>query len=184
MHTDPLDKEGPNLIEVAKMLKIKDNVIFSNQKVGFQEMNILHNIADCTINISNAEGFGLSTLESMQAGTPIIAVKTGGQTRQVVNHKDFSENGIALDVEFKSLVGSQTVPYIYEDYVSTKTISDAIYQMYKWGPEKRKEIGQKAREYALSEFSYQKTIDDWHDSLTETIENWRSNRKVLRMETF
>ena len=184
MHTDPLDKEGPNLIEVSKMLGISDNVIFSSQKVGFQEINVLHNIADCTINISNAEGFGLSTLEAMQTGTPIIAVKTGGQTRQVVNHKDFSQNGIALDVEFKTLVGSQTVPYIYEDYVSSSTIGRAILKMYEWGPEKRKEIGLRAREYALSEFAYQKTVDQWHDSLVDTIENWRERRQTLRMETF
>lgn len=184
MHTDPLDKEGPNLIEVSKMLGISDNVIFSSQKVGFQEINVLHNIADCTINISNAEGFGLSTLEAMQTGTPIIAVKTGGQTRQVVNHKDFSQNGIALDVEFKTLVGSQTVPYIYEDYVSSSTIGRAILKMYEWGPEKRKEIGLRAREYALSEFAYQKTVDQWHDSLTDTIENWKERRQTLRMETF
>ncbi len=184
MHTDPLDKEGPNLVEVSKMLGIVDNVIFSTQKVGFQEINVLHNISDCTINISNAEGFGLSTLEAMQTGTPIIAVKTGGQTRQVVNHKDFSQNGIALDVEFKSLVGSQTVPYIYEDYVSSSTIGRAIFKMYEWGPEKRKEVGMKAREYALSEFGYQKTVDQWHDSLTDTIENWKERRQTLRMETF
>ena len=184
MHTDPLDKEGPNLVEVSKMLGIVDNVIFSSQKVGFQEINVLHNISDCTINISNAEGFGLSTLEAMQTGTPIIAVKTGGQTRQVVNHKDFSQNGIGLDVEFKTLVGSQTVPYIYEDYVSSSTIGKAILKMHEWGPEKRKEIGMKAREYALSEFGYQKTIDQWHDSLTDTIENWKERRQTLRMETF
>ena len=184
MHTDPLDKEGPNLVEVSKMLGIVDNVIFSSQKVGFQEINVLHNISDCTINISNAEGFGLSTLEAMQTGTPIIAVKTGGQTRQVVNHKDFSQNGIGLDVEFKTLVGSQTVPYIYEDYVSSSTIGRAILEMYEWGPEKRREIGIKARKYALSEFGYQKTVDQWHDSLTDTIENWKERRQTLRMETF
>ena len=37
-------------------------------------MNILHNIVDCYINISYAEGFGLGTLEAMQCGKPIIAL--------------------------------------------------------------------------------------------------------------
>ena len=37
-------------------------------------------IADFTINIAHSEGFGLSTLESMMTGTPIIAPMTGGQT--------------------------------------------------------------------------------------------------------
>ena len=56
--------------------------------------------------------------------------------------------------------------------------------MFDWGPEKRKQVGQKARKYALEEFSYQKTIDDWHDSLTDTIDNWKNRRKTLKMETF
>ena len=112
MHTDPYDQEGPDLVAVAEMLGIDDSIIFSNQRVGFGEMNILHNISDCSINLSYAEGFGLGTLEAMQTGTPIIAPKTGGLTRQVVDHRDGSENGIALDIEFQSLVGSQSVPFI------------------------------------------------------------------------
>ena len=52
MHTDPYDQEGPDLTEVANMLDIIDNVIFSTERVGFAEMNVIHNIADCSINIS------------------------------------------------------------------------------------------------------------------------------------
>ena len=108
-------------------------------------MNILHNISDCVINIAYAEGFGLPTLEAMQTGTPIIALKTGGLTRQVVDHRDNSENGIALDVELQTLVGSQTVPYIYEDYVSAETTADAIMKIYKLGATGREKLGNKAR---------------------------------------
>ena len=115
MHTDPNDSEGPNLLATVDHLGIKDSVVFSNQRVDFDQMNILHNITDACINISYAEGFGLSTLEAMQCANPIIAVKTGGLTRQVVDHRDGSENGVAIDVEFQSLVGSQGVPFIYED---------------------------------------------------------------------
>ncbi|HCT53552.1 MAG TPA: hypothetical protein DF712_13950, partial [Balneola sp.] len=114
MHTEPLDSEGPNLFKVSEMLGIQDNVFFSRERVEFDQMNILYNISDFCINTSYAEGFGLSTLESMMAGTPIIAPKTGGLTRQVVDHRDGSENGVALDIDVKTLVGSQQVPYIYE----------------------------------------------------------------------
>ena len=121
MHTDPLDKEGPNLFAMSEHLGIKDNVVFSTERVGFDQMNAYHNISDFTINVSYAEGFGLSTLEAMMTATPIIAPKTGGQTRQVVDHRDESENGFALPIELQSLVGSQTVPYIFEDYTTSKT---------------------------------------------------------------
>ena len=175
MHTDPRDPEGPNLLAVGDMLGIVDNIIFSTARLEFEQMNVLHNISDCCINISFAEGFGLSTLEAMQCGKPIIAVKTGGQTRQVVDHRDGSENGIALDVDFKSLVGSQTVPYIYEDYASIESIADAIYQMYEMGPVKRERLGSKARKYVLEEFSHDKMIDSWHDALVDLHATWKDS---------
>ena len=173
MHTDPHDQEGPNLLAVTEMLGIKEHVVFSNQRVEFSQMNAYHNLCDVCVQISYAEGFGLSTLEAMQTGVPIIAVKTGGLTRQVVDHRDLSENGVALDVEYKTLVGSQSVPYIYEDFVSVETVADALMKMYDMGPEKREQLGKKARDYVLSEFSYQKTVDMWHDSLSDIIDNWK-----------
>ena len=39
---------------------------------------MLYNSVDCTINISDAEGFGLATLESLSCGVPIIVNMTGG----------------------------------------------------------------------------------------------------------
>jgi len=177
MHTDPFDQEGPNLHEVVKMFGVQDSVIFSTDRIDFEKMNVLHNISDACMNISYAEGFGLPTLEAMQCGNPIIAVKTGGLTRQVVDHRDGTENGIALPVEFKTCVGSQIVPYIYEDYVSNETVADAIEKMYRMDPDERKKLGQKARAYVQSEFSYQNVIDRWHETLNETIENWKSRYK-------
>lgn len=182
MHTDPLDQEGPNLLVVTEQLGIKDSVFFSNQRVEFEKMNIFHNISDACINISYAEGFGLATLEAMQVGNPIIAIKTGGLTRQVVDHRDESENGIALPVEMQALVGSQLVPYIYEDYVSNDTIAEAMHKMYSWGPQKRKEVGEKARKYVESEFNLDKTIDMWHETLTDLCENWKSKKRWILEE--
>jgi len=173
LHTDPQDNEGPNLFELAKLLKIEENVCFSTDRVGFDQMNAMHNISDFVINVSYAEGFGLSTLEAMMTKTPIIAPKTGGQTRQVVDYRDESENGFALPIELQSLVGSQSVPYIYEDYTSTDTIAEKMYSMWKLGKEGREKLGQKAYDYANHEFGYQKTVDLWHDTMIETLKNWK-----------
>lgn len=177
MHTDPLDQEGPNLLVITEMLGIKDTVFFSNQRVEFEKMNVFHNISDACINISYAEGFGLATLEAMQCGNPIIALKTGGLTRQVVDHRDGSENGIALPIEMQTMVGSQLVPYIYEDYVSNETVAHAIHQMYLWGPEKRRMMGTKARNYVHSEFNLETTVNRWHETLTDLCEGWKSKKK-------
>jgi glycosyltransferase involved in cell wall biosynthesis len=183
LHTDPLDREGQNLYEVAAQQGLENNIIFSTNRISFDEMNNLYNISDCCINISLAEGFGLGTLEAMQTGTPIIAAKTGGMTRQVVNHIDHSENGVALPIEMKSLVGSQHVPYIYEDYVKQETVAQGMMKLYEVGHDKRRQIGEKARQYVLSEFSYQKTIDLWYESIKDTIENWKSRYNKIHLET-
>ncbi len=177
MHTDPRDNEGPNLLETASALQITNSVVFSNQRIEFEKMNVLHNISDACINISYAEGFGLATLESMNCGKPIIATKTGGLTRQVVDHRDGSENGVALEVRCKSLVGSQGVPYIYEDYIDVNEAADAIYKIYSMPKKEREALGQKARRYALSEFGYQKTIDEWDRTMKKAIEDFKGNNK-------
>ena len=183
MHTDPLDQEGPNLYEVSKLFGVQDSVVFSTERVDFDKMNDLHNISDACINISYAEGFGLATLEAMQCGRPVIAAMTGGLTRQVVDHRDNSENGVALPIEFKTCVGSQAVPYIYEDYVSNETTAAAIEKLYRMSPDEREALGEKASAYVKSEFDYQSTIDMWHETMNKTISGWKENYKSWRKVT-
>lgn len=177
LHTDPFDQEGPNLLQIIEMLKIQKNVIISKERTSFQDMNKMYNAVDFVVNRSCAEGFGLSTLEGMYCGKPIIALKTGGLERQVVDHRDGSENGIALPVELKSMVGSQMVPYIVEDHVRNETVAEAFMKMYELGPEKRKALGQKALAYAQHEFNMKNLIETWDKSLEDTFSNWQSRRK-------
>jgi glycosyltransferase involved in cell wall biosynthesis len=183
MHTDPLDSEGPNLFRVVENLKLEDNVFFSTQRLEFEKMNVLYNISDFCFTLSYAEGFGLSTLESMMTGTPIIAVKTGGLTRQVVDHRDGSENGVAIDVKIKTLVGSQSVPYIYEDYADVNDAAQAIYKMYSKDIFERDRLRQKVYNYATKEFALQKTVDMWHETMLKTIQDFK-NKKRKKWEIF
>jgi len=176
MHTDPLDNEGPNLYAAAEMLGVNENVWFSTDRLEFEKINALYNISDFCINVSLAEGFGLGTLEAMMSGTPIIAPMTGGLTRQAVDHRDGSHNGVAMPIEFKTLVGSQGVPYIYEDYVSSETISNAMYKLFSMDNSERKELSKKVKEYAKTQFSIQSTIDQWDETLTECVENFKKGK--------
>jgi glycosyltransferase involved in cell wall biosynthesis len=137
-------------------------------------MNSLYNISDFCINVSYAEGFGLGTLEAMMTGTPIIVSKTGGMSRQVIDHRDGSENGVGLDIELKTLVGSQGVPYIYEDYVSCETIANGIMKMYNLSEDEKNKLSEKVINYAVTQFNYNEMIDEWHDSLIEVHENWKN----------
>ena len=176
MHTDPLDPEGPNLHQVIDMLKIKDSVVFSKDRVGFPEMNSLYNISDTIVNNSANEGYGLSVLEAKMAGKPVIAIKTGGLTRQVEDHVTGEQYGVALTPEVKCLVGNQMTAYIYEDFVSHKTLSEAYMKMYEVGPEERTRIGLRAMEHARREYNIKFLIERWDQTLSDLVDNWRNNR--------
>lgn len=173
LHTDPNDKAGNNLIKIAENLGILYAIAFSTQKLETRFINILHNISDVTLNISFNEGFGLTTLESMMAGTPIIATKTGGLYRQVIDYRDNTENGIALEPDVVSMSGNQNIPYIFEDYVSCDNVAKAIYKFFNMTIEEKNNLSKKVEEYARFAFDYQDTVDSWYNSLNETIEEFR-----------
>lgn len=182
MHTDPMDPEGPNLIHVIDMLHLKDHVIFSKDRIGFPEMNSLYNISDVIVNRSCNEGFGLSVLEAKMAEKPVIAIKTGGLTRQVEDHITGMQYGVALEPDVRSLVGNQLVPYIYEDFVSHESVSKALMTVYEMGPEKRAEIGKLSREHALRDYNIDNMIKAWDESLTKMFDTWKTNTKRWRHE--
>ena len=75
-------------------------------------------MADTTINISDAEGFGLATLESLSCGTPILITMTGGLQDQITDGETWF--GVGLEPCSKTVIGSQQVPYIYEDRISKR----------------------------------------------------------------
>lgn len=182
MHADPMDPEGPNLHAVIDMLHLKDHVFFSKDRVGFEQMNALYNACDSLINVSINEGFGLPLLEAKMCEKPIIAKMTGGMTRQVVDHETGFHYGIGLEPDARSLVGNQMVPYIYEDYCSHESVTNAFMKMYEMGPEKRKEIGKLARQHAIKEYSMNSLISEWDRTLTKLISE-KNSRKNWELKT-
>ena len=178
MHTEPLDPEGPNLHHVVDMLEIKDSVFFSKNRIEFGDMNKLYNACDTVVNRSCNEGFGLSTLEAMMCAKPIIAIKTGGLTRQVEDLETGEQFGIGLKPDASSLVGNQLVPFIYEDYVTHEALANAFMEMYEWGPEKRKQVGLRALDHARKDYNIDNVIKSWDDTLTKLVGTWQDNRKT------
>ena len=66
MHTDVKDVHGQDLEAIVHELNlVNGEVMFSTNKYPPDTLAKLYNLADCTINVADAEGFGLATFESL-----------------------------------------------------------------------------------------------------------------------
>jgi glycosyltransferase involved in cell wall biosynthesis len=83
LKTAPVDNNGTDLLAIKDDILRDTNVVFVPHSLDQAHMNYLYNIADVTLNVSSAEGFGLSFAESIMAGTPTIANCIGGLQDQM-----------------------------------------------------------------------------------------------------
>ena len=169
MHTDVKDQHGQDLEAIIHELGLtKGQVLFSREKVSPDDLAVMYNMADVTINISDAEGFGLATLESLSSGTPILVTMTGGLQFQVTDGEEWF--GVGIEPTSKSIIGSQEVPYIYEDRISEESFVDGLTQLYEMTPEARLEMGQKGREWTQKEFNFNDFIQRWDDLFMKIVD--------------
>ena len=186
MHTEPKDPNGQDLEHIAKELNMHDNgqVFFSKQKYPPNVLAEIYNMVDCTINISDAEGFGLATLESLSCGTPIIVNMTGGLQEQVTDGENWF--GIGLESVSKAVIGSQDIPYIYEDRLNKEEFIDALTTMLETSEEDRDKMGEAGREHVMKNYNFEDFIKRWPE-LLEDIHNrygsWET-RKGYKTWTF
>ena len=173
MHTDPKDPNGQDLTAIIEELKLIDGqIIFSTDKYPQEVLARIYNMVDCTINISDAEGFGLSTLESLACETPIIVNMTGGLQEQVTNRKKWF--GIGLEPTSKAIIGSQEVPYIYEDRLSKEVVVEALLKMYNMTKEERDKLGRDGRAHVIKNYNFELFEKSWVDLLLQVYENYGS----------
>jgi len=166
MHTDPKDPHGQDLNVIIKELGLLNGQIMLSQEKYPQEiLAMMYNMVDCTISVSDAEGFGLSTFESLSCGTPIIVTMTGGLKEQVTNGEEWF--GIGLEPCSKAIIGSQEVPYIYEDRLSEEDVVDALMKMYNMSREERKEMGARGRKHVLENYDHENFVKRWDEIFTE-----------------
>ena len=117
-------------------------------------MNYLYNLADVTCCPSSAEGFGLSVMESIMSGTPVLASCIGGLQDQLglvkndgtpVVLEDYNTDWPSnSDGKYKNhgewsyvvwpqhnLQGSPTTPYIYDSNCNIRDVALQIKNAYK-----------------------------------------------------
>ena len=163
-------------------------------------LNELYNAADCTINIANNEGFGLTTAESIMAGTPIIVNVTGGLQDQCgfgysaddyIQIESLHDLGIASSLTFEgewavpvfpaavNLNGSPVTPYIFDDKVDYADVAPLIREWYDMGREGRKAAGLRGREWMIGEggLSVENMCKTMSDGIDSALQNFQPREK-------
>ena len=170
MHTEPRDPHGQDLQEIINNLKLNkhNQVLLSTEKLQPDQLANLYSSADCTINISDAEGFGLATLESLSCETPIIVNMTGGLQEQITDGTSWF--GIEIYPSSKSVIGSQDVPYIYEDRINGEEFVGKLVEFYNLPKIEREEMGKKGRDHVLNNFGIEQYCENWKKVMNDVIE--------------
>lgn len=175
IHTDSIVSDHGTDLEAIRKIFFQDYpnaVYFSTSKLNPEDLNNLYNLADAQILLTSNEGWGLSLTEAILAGTPIIANVTGGMQDQMrfedkngkwftptpqlpSNHtgklKKHGEWVFPVYPTNRSIQGSPTTPYIWDDRCRPEDAALCIKQLYDIGRENRKRLGLKGREFALNE---------------------------------
>ena len=201
MHTIMRDENGTDIPEVARVLCPDGKLIFNEERLPTNVLNMFYNVADVTINIASNEGFGLSSAESIMAGTPIINNVTGGLQDQV-RFSDETGNWITFSPEFtsnhtgvykthgswaevvypsnRSLQGSLLTPYIFDDRCDFSDVADAMTRWYNTTDDYRRAVGVEGRAWMLSEesgMSVEQMCARMKRAINKCFETWKPKSK-------
>ena len=86
---------------------------------------------------------------------------------------------MGIEPSSKAIIGSQTVPYIYEDRINKEDFLDALTKIYEMSVTDREALGQQAREWTQKEFSFDTFVQRWDDLFTHVVEtqgSWETRK--------
>ena len=182
MHTDPRDPHGQDLPHIIEHLGVADGqVLISSNKVAPEGLAAMYGASDFTIGISDAEGFGLSTLESLSCGTPIIVNMTGGLQEQVTDGKNWF--GWGIQPCSKAIIGSLQVPYIYEDRISQEDFNKVMKKALALSGPKYKKMAEMGLQHVKDNYSFDDYEKNWTSLIDEVIEengSWETRKNYER----
>ena len=200
LHTEIMQEAGTNLVAVKEAFCPNYNILFSPGKLTPQDMCLLYNTADITVNASSNEGFGLSAAESIMCGTPITVTVTGGLQDQI-GQVDDEGNPVVFDANFGSnnigkykkhgpwaypvwpvsrlIQGSIPTPYIFDDITKWEDFGDAFMYWYLMGDKKREACGAEGRRWALNEggLNAKNMGQMFVDGMEYIFANWQKPKK-------
>jgi len=142
----PRSSEMSSLKKLAKRLKVKIEILVG---LGQVELRRVYNEAKLTLAVAYLEPFGLSVIESLACGTPVLAVSEAGFRETV------SQGKTGFLVERDSRKIAQTVEGLLLDKEKLRTMS----KLGNWEVNRR--------------FTWQKTVDKLEKILYENCNHHR-----------
>jgi glycosyltransferase involved in cell wall biosynthesis len=213
MHTQPVDENGTDLpTTIEHCCSPETKVIFTNGRYTEEQVNMLYNMVDVTINIASNEGFGLATAESLMAGTPIIVNVTGGMqdqcgfkmkgSKKYISADDYVKIGSLNDKAqyekavtwgdwvtpiwpVRSTAGSIPTPYIFDDKVDFRDVTPLINHWYNMSKEDRRKAGMKGRQWMLTDdgqLSLGHMCSTMVNGMESAWSNWKPRKKYELFE--
>jgi hypothetical protein len=209
LHTNPVDDNGTDLPACKEAFCPKYDVQFSTDKIMPDRMNQYYNIADVTIHLSDNEGFGIATAESLAAGTPIIVSVTGGLQDQcgfvgadgkpVEFNADWGSNSngklkkhgkwvTPVYPGARMVQGSVQTPYILGDYTKYEDAAEAMMYWYSIGRDARKSCGGAGREWLAGEggLNAENMCKTMIEGIDGMLANWKGRERfnIHRQDEF
>jgi len=182
MHTDARDPHGQDLPHIIEHLGVSNGqVLLSTNKIDSEQLAAMYNAVDFTLNISDAEGFGLATLESLSCGTPIIVNMTGGLQEQVTDGKNWF--GWGIKPASKAVIGSLQVPYIYEDRISQEDFHNTLKKAIRISPNKYEAMSKGGIQHVKNNYSFTQFQQGWIKTMDEVVSkhgSWKTRTGYKR----
>ena len=200
MHTNVADEAGTDLQAVKEAFCPMYDVVFSTDKVMPERMNQYYNLSDVTVNLSDNEGFGIATAESLAAGTPIVVTVTGGLqdqcgfkddegkpiqfTQQWGTNADgrYKNHGVWVTPCFpgaRSMQGSIPTPYILADYAKWEDCAEAFMYWHSIGKQARRDAALVGREWMINEggLSAESMCEKMAAGLDGMLADWKGRER-------
>ncbi len=180
-------------LSVRKVEKYK----FTGMVYNFEVEDDNSYTTDSFVVKNSNEGFGLSTAESIMAGTPVIVAVTGGLQDQIGQTKDdgspiefdlhFGSNNVGkykkhgewaypIWTKVRCIQGSIPTPYIFDDMTRWEDAAEGIMYWYVMGNDKREIAGLKGRQWALNEggINSENMCSEFIKCMDYTLNNFKS----------
>jgi len=92
---------------------------------------------------------------------------------------------VGIKPSSRAIIGSQEVPWIYEDRIDGEDFVNALLSIYNMSKEEREELGKKGRDHIMNNYSMNQFREHWVKIFDDTIEkhgSWEDRKNYQSWE--